>query len=340
MASSSIVSWIAGMDLGGTNVRLTIAPIDEESLVRGELPPLIQETRRRLTDRSPQGIAAFVAEQLQEMRGEQAPPIKLYLGAAVAAMLDATGQIVVNAPNLGWRDEPFARLLTEVLGPHCQVTLYNDLKAATYGEFVAGAGREVRDMVCVLVGSGVGSGFVLDRRLHRGATNVAGELGHVKVASSNGLPCGCGARGCLEAYAGGHNLERLAREAVDEGDQGYLAQRAKEIGVEALTCADLEKGAQQKDPTCSRLLQQAASYLGLSLANLVITLNPARLLLGGGVLANSPTYLQWTRQHIEDRLLPVAAKPLDICAPLLEDRAGLVGAAALAFEELRRDSQT
>src|SRR5205823_1787371 len=162
------------------------------------------------------------------------------------------------------------------------------------GERAVGGGRGVDDLIVVLVGTNIGAGIVMAGKLYEGASGSAGDLGHVQVMP-NGRLCSCGQRGCLEAYAGGQNLAawarddlRIAMAAARAAGERYPAVGRKLIDLvgepEKVSVAAMEKAAHEGDELSRRLLEEAGRLLGMALANLVTMLNPARLLLGGGVL--------------------------------------------------------
>ena len=190
-----MVSQLAlGVDLGGTHVRAAV--IDRES------GAVISSVRDTHPDKSPEAIVGSIARVTAAATRKADVAGRLPCGIAVAAQL--RGDVVAVAPNLGWREVPPGLLLAERLGP---VALVNDLKAAAWGEFSVGAGRGQSDTFTCFVGSGIGSAAISAGRLALGAHGVAGEIGHLKVQFEGGRRCGCGELGCLEAYAGGVNLE-------------------------------------------------------------------------------------------------------------------------------------
>ena len=218
---------------------------------------------------------------------------------------------------------------------------------------MAGAGKGVDDLLVVLVGSGVGAGIVQGGKLQAGGSGVAGEFGHVKInpvafdpskPSQAGRLCGCGMRGCLEAYAGGPQPRGLGSRRSADRSRGHERAAGKTVTAgkrllelvngepEKITAAAMERAAHLGDELSRRLLDEAARLVGFSLANLLTVLNPTRLLLGGGVLANS---LRMTRLVIEavDLYASKAARAAcTIGSPALGDDAGVVGAALLARE--------
>ncbi len=236
-----------------------------------------------------------------------------------AQMLRGTGQVAV-APNLGWRDVPFASMLHERLG--VTPTLMNDLGAAAWGEACAGAARGERDVILLFVGSGVGSALILDGRLYTGGSGVAGEVGHMKVVP-RGRRCGCGELGCLEAYVSGKNLEARIRERLEGGAQTQLTKGAG--------AWDLERAAGQGDGLAKELWEEAAELLAVALGNLCTALNPRRLILGGGVLLGCPGLRAKVKTGLFDYALKVSQVNLQILDAQLGDDAGVIGSALHAL---------
>jgi len=228
--------------------------------------------------------------------------------------------------------------------PRVPLWIGNDLSVAAWGERAAGGGRGVDDLIVVLVGSGVGAGIILGGKLHDGHSGVAGELGHIMV-HPNGRQCGCGQRGCLEAYAGGHNLAswarddlRIAMAAARASGQRHPAVGRKLLELagepDKVTAAIMEKAAHEGDELSRRLLEEAGNLLGVALANLVTVLNPARLLLGGGVLMGSPRMMRAAIAKLDAHASKAARTVLKVTEPELGDQAGVVGAALLARASL------
>mgnify|MGYP003876405675 CR=1 FL=1 len=325
--------WVIGLDLGGTNIRIRLQSTEQRDF---------EECRTEVQSGSSDAVVQQIADIIHDLCQQHSQrydetPQRLFVAAAAAAMLDPTGKIVRKAPNLGWEEFPFADQLSQALSYPSEVILFNDLKAATFGEFVEGAGKDFSDLVCVLVGSGVGSGFVLGGILQQGSHRVAGEFGHVKVVMKGGRLCGCGGYGCLEAYVGGHNLARILQEVALEKKGSYLHKRFQEVGIEEISPKDLEQGLQAKDPQCQEIAEETTDYLAKALADLLTVLDPGCLILGGGVLGNSPLLYQKTVEKIKGFISTPTAEYLHITQPQLGDRAGLIGAMALAKQH--RSSQ-
>jgi glucokinase len=306
------------MDLGGTNARA--AAVDPTG-------KLLKVAKEELKGRTPEAAAdALVActRKVLAAMGRAASDATGF-GVGLAAQIDRrTGRVII-APNLGWRDVDFAGLVQARLG--APVHLGNDLAVAGLGEAKAGAARGFKDAVLIFVGSGVGSALILDGRLYRGTRGIAGELGHTKVRPG-GRRCGCGELGCLEAYAGGHNLGARVMEAIAAGRPSSL----KDVGPEGLrpTASMIDRAADAGDELAREIRDDAATLIGVAAANVITLLNPDVLILGGGVLLGSPTM----RQMVEETCRANAGRAqLADCAivdPALGDDAGVIGAASLS----------
>src|SRR5438270_10816660 len=325
-----------GIDLGGVSVRAAV--VDAAGHVLGQ-------EKHRLLSREPPQVAEAVVRAAKTACGAAGMPFAEMkgMGVGVAGWIQKGTGVVMNAPNLGWREVPFLKLV-QARAPRLPMWIGNDLSVAAWGERAAGAGRGVDDLIVVLVGSGVGAGIILDGKLHEGTSGVSGELGHILV-HPNGRLCGCGQRGCLEAYAGGHNLAAWARDDLRIAMAAARAtgERHPAVGRKLLelvgepdkvTAAAMEKAAHEGDELSRRLLEEAGSMLGVALANLVTMLNPARLLLGGGVLLGSPRMTRAAIAGIDAHATKSSRAAAHISAPELGDQAGVVGAALLARESL------
>lgn len=294
------MSLSLGVDLGGTTAR---AAVVERGTGR-----IVASAKETWTERSVeavvQGTAALVNGLVRAHPLATGP-----VGVGFAGML--RGPVVVNAPNLGWREVDFGTPLSAALGRPC--ALVNDLSAAAWGEYSAGAARGATDSFTVFVGTGVGSAIISGGALVKGASQVAGEFGHVKLLAEGGRRCGCGQDGCLEAYMGG----------------AKLAEWMKEEGLSG-SASDLEALAAAGDATAQRLYDFAVGHLALAIANQVTVLNPGVLVLGGGVLSRCPGMVERISQAVTRRSTAAAGAFVRVALATLGDDSGLVGAALLS----------
>jgi glucokinase len=312
------MSIAIGADLGGTNARA--AAVDRAT---GRIVAVHKE---RLDERTPAAVAEVLGRAVREAaKAAGSAPVRI--GVGVAGQCLGTTGVVLNAPNLGWRDVPFGAMVAETAG--ATVRIVNDLSAAAWGERGFGAARGVDDAILVFVGSGVGSGLILGGRLHEGARGVAGELGHVKVRPLRGgapRPCGCGQHGCLEAYTGGNNLAARVREELSRGAQSGIPQRLQG-DLSRVNASLVDDAWAAGDPYARDLWDEVADLLGTAIANVTTLLNPARVILGGGVILGCPNLEVLVRRVYEAKVSRSAVA--EVVRSALGDDAGVVGAALL-----------
>lgn len=289
---------------------------------------MVSVVKRALDDRTPSVVAGVLASAAREALARAGVELGQVagVGVGVAGQVLGTSGLVLVGPNLGWRDVRFGALLERELGRRVRVV--NDLSAAAWGEARAGAARGASDAVLIFVGSGVGSGLILGGRLHEGAGGIAGEFGHTKVVPG-GRPCGCGERGCLEAYAGGHSIAARIRE-LHAGGKARALVRAAGGDLSRVGGSVLEIAAEEGDPEAVELREEIARLLGVAAGNVVTLLNPQKLILGGGVLEGMPglksRMIEWLREtggraHVAQ---------LSVVDAALGDGAGVIGAGLLA----------
>lgn len=306
---------VAGLDLGGSNLRAVV--LDDSGAVRASLARPLERPA------TPERAAAQVQRLLDACAtaaGEatrQLPAVGLGLAAQLGAQ---PGQVAV-APNLGWSDVDFGALLLEELGR--RVFLLNDVDAIALAESRCGAATGKKAVLGVFVGTGVGGGLVLGGKLYQGASGVAAEIGHVKVRNA-GRACGCGQRGCLEAYLGGANLSAWLNEMVSAGWPA-LEDLAGRQGT--MHPGLVEQLFSRGDNRARDLWQELAEMFGTVLANAVTLLNLDALVLGGTVLANCPGLRRLAIEVLRQRALTVSTRSLDILEDRLGPQAGAIGAA-------------
>jgi glucokinase len=239
--------------------------------------------------------------------------------------------VLSSAPNLpGWRDVPICRYLEERLGVPAR--LENDANAAALGEHVYGAGRGCRHLIYMTVSTGIGGGLIIDGRLYRGATGVAGELGHMTIEPDGPL-CGCGNRGCLEALASGTGIAARGEELVAQGGSALLARLAQEQGD--LTAETVSRAAGQGDIACQGIIRRAGYYLGIGFASYVNIFNPEVIIIGGGLAKVGELLLGPARVEMAARAMREALKAVQLRPAELGDYAGVMGMVALLREGCR-----
>jgi glucokinase len=247
------------------------------------------------------------------------------VGIGCGGPLDPRTGVILGPPGLpGWDDVPLGRMVADRFGLPTYVE--NDATAAALGEYRWG-GWDVRSMVYLTVSTGFGGGVVIDGKLFRGAAGQGGELGHV-VVDWQGRQCGCGARGCAEAYVSGTAIARRATEAVTERQDSSLAQLA------AITAKDVAEQALAGDELARALWDETTAMLGRMVAVLINVCEPELVVLGGGVTRAGRQLLDPVREAALRQAMPPAAAACDVALSHHGDAVGVLGAAAIAYERL------
>ncbi|MCH8612659.1 ROK family glucokinase [Arsenicicoccus dermatophilus] len=307
-----------GLDVGGT--KIAGAVVDDGRVVA--------RARRETGIPSAESVAAGCADLVRELAQHHRVEA---VGMAVAGFVDKAGANVVYGTNLGMQDEPMKQRMESLVD--LPVLLDNDANAAAWGEFRYGAGRGSDDMLLVTVGTGIGGGIVVDRRLLRGAYGFAAEIGHVQMVA-DGPVCGCGNRGCWEMYASGSALLRSAKELVASGTphaarlRAAAGGRAKDLKGQAIT-----ELARQGDLASQELLEDLGGWLGRGCASMTAVLDPELIVIGGGVVDAGDLLLDPARRAYLRHLTARGHRPTPrLIAATLGNDAGMIGAASIAAE--------
>jgi len=305
---------ILGADTGGTAVKWLLLDDGGAVLDGGEVATNPDDGRDTLAR-----LATAVA-------GTGRTPAAV--GLACAGIIDPAAGRLGRSPNLpGWEDTDLGATLRGAF-PDVPTALANDVNAALYGEYRAGAGRGCRSLVMLALGTGVGGGVLVDGNLLIGAHCGAGELGHM-VLDPDGPVCTCGNRGCLEAWAGSRALLARARELA--ADAGGLADLVRRRG-EDLSTKDLADLADGGDAAARGLFAEAGRRLGQAVGNLINALDPERVIIGGGVARAGDLVLGPCRETAPTLVLAAGARLTPVVAAELGNNAAAVGAAWLARE--------
>jgi glucokinase len=316
------VGLTIGVDVGGTKIAAGV--VDDRGQIRRKVRiSTPATTAESVEDGIVQAVLELVA--LERGAGHQVAAV----GVAAPGFVDAQRSTLRFTPNLPMADRP----LRATLGPRIglPVVVENDASAAAWGEFRFGGGRGVSDVVLLTVGTGLGGGVVLDGRLLRGAFGIAGEFGHVRIVPG-GLPCGCGNRGCWEQYVSGRALIRQARELA-RVDRERAARMLDLAGgdPQEIAGAMVTQAAWEADLAAGELLAELGRWLGEGIADIANVLDPAAVVIGGGVSEAGDLLLEPARKAFGETLSAGAHRPhLAIRAAELGIDAGLIGVADLA----------
>jgi len=312
------MSLTIGIDVGGTKVLGGV--VDEAGKV---LTTARKDTPRQGGSALTQTIAD-VAKELLEQHSVSS------VGVSAAGFVSSDRKTMLATPNIAdWNGVDLDNQLTRLIG--LPVVIENDANAAAWGEAKFGAGKNQDHMMMLTVGTGIGGGIVVNGALYRGAYGVAAEFGHMRVVPEGHI-CGCGARGCFEQYASGNALLRHAREAINASPDVARNLLSRADGtVAGLTGQAITDAARDGDPVALAAFNTTGQWLGAGIASLAVLLDPACVVIGGGVIDAGEILLKPTRESLE-RNMPFAGKhPYpQIIAAQLGNEAGLVGVADLA----------
>jgi glucokinase len=316
----------AAVDLGGTKVRALVAGgsgnvLGDDIRLSGAAEGL--ETVLGRMEESLDAALAKAGVSRSSLAG---------LGIASPGAVDVERGVVPNAPQLpGWHDVPLARLMTERVG--VAALLDNDASAAALGEHRFGAGRGTRHMLYLTVSTGLGGGIIIDGELYRGKSGAAGELGHV-IIDINGPPCGCGARGCLEALASGTAIARAGERLAASGDSPVLARLRGQEGP--VTAEMMKRAADMGDAASREAFREAGHYFGVALAGYVNIFDPEAIIVGGGVSQAGDLLMEQARVTMESLAMNQPLKGVRLTVSELGEFSGAMGMIARLREAADR----
>lgn len=256
------------------------------------------------------------------------------VGYSTAGMMDVRRGIIFASPNQGsWRDIPFQDLLRQTFRLPAWIEM--DANAAALGEAWLGAGKDADPLIYLVIGTGIGGGILMNGQIVRGWRGTAGEVGHM-VIDPNGPACNCGGSGCLESLASGPAIALRAQKSIQNGSQSCMKELA---GAGHLTAEIVFQAARLGDKSAVRIVEETIEYLSIGLTNLIHLLNPRAIVIGGGVgLGGADLLLGPLREAVNHRVGPwVDMSQTTISASILENHAGLLGAAWLVWNLMDRE---
>ena len=312
---------VVGVDFGGTKI---LAGVFD-----GKLDCIGRARVSTKADRGADEVIGRIARCVREAVDECDLDLKQIsaIGIGAPGAVDSELGRVIFAPNLGWNDVPLKKELEKQLDAH--VFLENDCNVCTLGVYEVELKAKPRDVVGIFLGTGIGGGLILEGQLYSGFNRTAGEIGHM-VLEVGGPKCGCGNKGCFEALASRTAIFRRIKEAVKEGQKTILTEM---LGpdLEDLRSGDLRKAIKRGDKFVEHIIEEAAEYTGIAVANLINLFNPEVVVIGGGLMEQlEDEMLAIIIETALDYAMPGTAKGIDIIATRLGDDAGITGAAVLA----------
>ncbi len=314
---------IIGIDIGGTNTKIGF--VDLHGNVTFSL-----QIKTPILEKAQDGVLN-ICQELNRFQEENNIDRKniVGIGIGIPGLLDTKTGILITSPNIpDWNNSPLKKYFQQFLS--LPVSLENDANAMTMGEFYFGHGKKYSDIICLTLGTGIGGGVVVNGKLLKGADGVAGELGHITVVQDKGLRCGCGSRGCLEAYAGSIGIVKRTENALRDFPTSSLAKHYQQ---KKITPEIIFNYAKEEDDLARRILAETGRYLGIAIANLINIFNPECIILGGGVAGAHPFLLPEIQREIDKRAFKVPAQRATIAISKLGYEAGVLGAAGAFIAE-------
>ncbi len=312
--------YVLGIDIGGTNTVFGIVDargnVLASSSIKTQKHSNFNDYLEELHTEASRLIDAYDATDKIQGIGIGAPNANYYTGR------------IDNAVTLPWPSLPLAQLVSEKFG--IPVAITNDANAAALGEMTYGAARGLKDFIMITLGTGVGSGIVINGQVVYGHDGLAGELGHVIIKRNNGRLCGCGRTGCLETYCSATGVARSAREFLEIRTEPSLLRN---IPVEEITSKDVYDAAVQGDQIAKDIFTYTGTLLGEAMADMMVFSSPEAFILFGGLAKSGDMLMRPLKEAMDKNILSMfKGKPKVILSELKEADAAVLGASALGWE--------
>ncbi|WP_445612700.1 ROK family glucokinase [Geobacillus sp. YF-1] len=308
--------WLAGIDLGGTTIKMAFVTLDGDIVHKWEIP----------TNKAERGahIVADIVRSLRE-RQDQAGGGNgrlLAIGIGAPGPVEEKSGMLYETVNLGWTNYPLKQELEAATG--LPVAVDNDANIAALGEMWKGAGGGARHLLFVTLGTGVGGGVIANGAIVRGTNGAGGEIGHMTMIPEGGAPCNCGKTGCLETIASATGIVRIASEKL------AVAERPSVLHGGDMSAKAVFDAAKAGDPLAVEVVDEVMRYLGLALANAADVVNPQKIVIGGGVSRAGDILVERVAHHFRRFAFPRVAAGAEVVLATLGNDAGVIGGAWLA----------
>ena len=316
------MSYRVGIDLGGTNIVAGVVDEKYEIIARASCKTNVPRPEAEICD----SMAAIVKEAIKKAK------LKMddidYIGIGVPGAVNPETRIIETSPNLFFNNWEIAKMMEERLHKYTKVE--NDANAAALGEFLAGSAKGTKNAIAITLGTGVGGGIAIDGKIYSGSNFAGAELGHMVIVK-DGRECGCGRKGCWEAYASATALINMTKEAIrnEKAEYSYMLHLADDDidNVNGKTAFDAQQAG---DPTGAEVVEKYIGYLATGLINIINIFQPDVLCIGGGIAGQGDNLLTPLRAIIEkERFTKYNEKQTKVCIATLGNDAGIIGAACL-----------
>lgn len=307
-----------GVDVGGTNIKIALVDTEGKISYSKTFPTRAEMGYEYTINSMKEAIATLLNETNNNKDTIEG------IGFGFPGQIDYKNGVVKYSPNIpGWVEVPIAAEIEKEF--YIQTRVDNDVRCAALGELNFGAGIGCENLICITVGTGIGSGLIVNGKLVRGASNAAGEIGHIKLQMNDGPLCGCGGTGCLEAFASGPAIVALAEEYI----KGGKSTKYREMADEEITPYIVAEAAKQGDAVARSIFAKMGEYIGFGLASVVNLLNPEKIIVGGGVADAGEILLTPIKETLLRRAMHIAGSTVQVVPAQLGNTAGVIGASLL-----------
>lgn len=317
--------YYIGIDIGGTKCAVVAGTGKMEIISKIQFPTDIAKGHKVIIER----LIHNVAKLIYEIGSENLQAI----GISCGGPLNSEEGIILSPPNLpGWDAIP----ITEIFNKKFEVPVFiqNDANACALAEFRFGAGKGTKNMVFLTFGTGLGAGLILNGKLYVGTNDMAGEVGHIRLAEDG--PMGYGKRGSFEGFCSGAGIARMGRiiikEKLERGDKVSFVNQIKDLGN--LSTKDIAIAASNGDKTAIEIFARSATFLGMGISILIDILNPQRIVIGGVYARNPALFEKFANEIIQKEAIPYAAKVCEIVPALLGESIGDYASLSVAMNHL------
>ena len=315
--------YVVGIDIGGQTAKIGLVDARGNVLVQTAIKSNDTDDYKKFIKNLSDAVTALVSKSysMKDVRG-------IGIGAPNANYYKGTIEGAVNLTWGGQQEIPFSEYMSKTIG--LPVKLTNDANAAALGEMTYGVARGMKDFIMITLGTGVGSGIIVNGNLLYGHDSNAGELGHVTMVRQNGRLCGCGKAGCLEAYCSATGVARTAREMLETTEKKSILRN---IPAETITSKDVFEAAIEGDALAKDIFEFTGNMLGAALAEFVVFSSPEAIVLFGGLTRSGDLLMKPVVESLNRNVMPRWKNKIKVLfSQLKESDAAILGASALAWE--------
>jgi glucokinase len=308
-----------GVDLGGTNIKLGLVSKAGKIIEKTSVITEAEKGPEKVVKNISKGIDFLISKANVKIKG---------IGIGFPGVVSTKKGMVENPPNLpGWKKVFLGKIIQKKF--RLPTYVENDANAAAIGEMIFGAGKNYDSFIMITLGTGVGGGIVLNKKIYRGQFGAAGEIGHISI-DFEGRKCNCGSYGCIEAYAGNNYLKEIVNNDLKDHPESKLWQLVND-NTENITPMLIQKAAEMNDHYAKSVVKDLGVHLGVAFASMSNILDVSTFIIGGGVAGFGKPLFDSIKETMTERVLSSSRKRIKVIPAKLKNEAGIKGASALVF---------